>query len=114
LSWGLASFVRYQQRPAGRDLASFSVLMLLASASHFGGFLVVFVCGVHAGARLAISRRWRALTVFASALVPFLLLGGVFAIHSLAPGAAGPTWHRAMWFAGLIAPASPGARLAAG
>jgi len=114
LFWALASFVRYQERGATRDLVSFSVLMVLACASHFGGFLVAFVCGVHEGTRLAIARRWTTLTRFAAAFVPLVLLGSLLALHYLAPGTSIPTWHRVMTSAGFIAPDSAGrARTAA-
>lgn len=94
LSWVLYFFLRYQTQEKRSDLLYFTLLLLLASATHFTGFLVGAACGISEGLHLASTKRWNKLAWVCLSFLPLLLLGLFFYFHYLALGTAGPIWNR--------------------
>jgi len=93
LSWALYYFMRYQAQEKRSDLFYFTLLLFLASATHFTGFLVAATCGISEGLRLALAKRWNHLALLCVSFLPLLLLGLFLYFHYLAPGTAGPMWN---------------------
>ncbi|MGR9037956.1 MAG: glycosyltransferase family 39 protein, partial [Gammaproteobacteria bacterium] len=94
LTWTLFYFLRYQKYEKRADLLYFTLLLFLASSSHFSGFLVGAACGISEGVRLVSARRWQHFILFSLTFLPLLLLGLFFYFNYLAPGTAGPMWNR--------------------
>ena len=112
LTWGLAYFARYQGQQRPGDLLSFAVLIFLAAASHFSGFLVAAVCGINEGLRAVLARQWTRLASLVAAFLPLLALGSLLYLHYATQGAAGPMWNRLVTHTGFAPPDIAG-RLAA-
>jgi hypothetical protein len=91
----LRRFVRYQRHHNTNDLSWFAALMVLASATHFTGFLVAMACCIQEGVRQLHARRFRSLAILCACHVPLLALGVVLYFYYLAPGAVGPLWSAA-------------------
>jgi hypothetical protein len=94
LSWALYYFMRYQTQEKRSDLLYFTLLLFLASATHFTGFLVGAALGISEGLRLASQKRWNNFALLCISFLPLLVLGVFFYCHFLAPGTAGPMWNR--------------------
>ncbi|MGZ8161822.1 MAG: glycosyltransferase family 39 protein [Methylobacter sp.] len=94
LSWALYYFMRYQMQEKRTDLLYYTLLLFLASATHFTGFLVGAAIGISEGMRLASAKRWNNFALFGISFLPLLLLGVFFYSQYLAPGTAGPMWNR--------------------
>jgi hypothetical protein len=94
LSWALYYFMRYQMQEKRSDLLYFTLLLFLASATHFTGFLAGAALGISEGMRLVSAKRWKHLVMLCISFLPLLLLGIFFYYHYLAPGTAGPMWIR--------------------
>lgn len=94
LSWALYFFMRYQMQGKRSDLIYFTLLLFLASATHFTGFLVGAAVGISEGWRLVAAKRWDNFALLCVSFLPLLILGLFFYFHFLAPGTAGPMWNR--------------------
>ncbi len=94
LTWALYYFMRYQKKEKRTDLLYFTLLLFLASATHFTGFLAGAALGISEGLRLALQKRWHNFALFAISFLPLFLLGVFFYCYYLAPGTAGPMWSR--------------------
>ncbi len=94
LSWALYYFVRYQRQEKHTDLFLFTLLLFLASATHFTGFLVTAAIGLSQGWDLISKKRWHHFALFSASFLPLLLLGVFSYLHFLAPGTAGPMWNQ--------------------
>jgi hypothetical protein len=93
LSWALYYFMRFQMQEKRSDLLYFTLLLFLASATHFTGFLMGAALGISEGMRLALAKRWNNFALLCISFLPLLLLGVFFYCHYLAPGTAGPMWN---------------------
>jgi hypothetical protein len=85
-------FIRYQQDYALRNLLCFAVLLFLACATSFGGFLFAAACGTFEAYRLQKAKRWNTLNLFCLSFVPLALLAAVFYMSYAAAGTYGAMW----------------------
>jgi hypothetical protein len=83
--WAILLLWRWLEKGKLHNLIGFAALILLASASHFSGFLVAAVCGLWAGLLLLTERRFNIFLLLCVAYVPLLLLGA-FHVENLSTG----------------------------
>ena len=93
LSWALFFFVRYQQNRKRQELFAFNLLLWLACATHFSGFLVAAICGTSEACRLLISRQFKMLFVFCLSYIPLCFLAIFLYCNFFIPGKALPMWN---------------------
>jgi len=93
MSWALVFFIRYQQGRKRNDLIAFSLLLWLACATHFSGFLVSAICGISEACRLLISKQFRMLAIFCLSYLPLCFLAIFLYWHFFAPGTSLAMWR---------------------
>lgn len=92
-TWALCFFLRYTKDHAPRHLAAYTLLILLASTTHFTGFFVAAICGIHEGVRQLHTKQWKPLFLFCASYLPLAALALFFYLHFMAPNTAGPMWE---------------------
>ena len=92
--WALYFFARYRQTHRTRDLLTFSLLLCLASATHFSGFMLGAICGLSEGLTLLYKKHWRFLGALCAAYIPLFALAALLYAYYFAPGATFDTWNR--------------------
>ncbi len=90
--WAMLLLCRWLHKSKAHNLLGFAVLIMLAGASHFSGFLMAAICGLAGGLYLLMQRRFAAFALLCASYVPLLALGAFFYAYYLAPGTTIPMW----------------------
>lgn len=102
VSWALYCFFCYQQTDKKKYLTWFAVLIFLASATHFSGFLVAGICGISQAIVLLRAKKWHPLIIFSASFLPLCILAIISYFYYFAPDTSAPLWKGMGEDAGLI------------
>jgi|GEM_PF-1035489 len=94
LVFALIYWVKYNRNQRNSDLSMFGLLMFLACACNFSGFLIAAACGITQGLSLLRRKNWKSLIVFSSVFLPILALGILFYFNFIAVGTVGYEWKK--------------------
>ncbi|MEI6729784.1 MAG: hypothetical protein WCL30_00860 [Pseudomonadota bacterium] len=94
LIFALIYWIKYNRNQKNTDLAIFALLMFLACASNFSGFLIAAACGITQGLSLLRRKNWKNLIIFSSVFLPILTLGILFYFNFIAVGTVGYEWKK--------------------
>lgn len=90
--WALLLLCRWLHKGKAHNLVGFALLIMLAGASHFSGFLIAGICGLAGGLYLLLQRKPKACVLLCASYIPLLALGAFFYSYYLAPGTTIPMW----------------------